>query len=83
MFACRDATAMVTDESEGALSGGRGVWYRVHMAICPYCRTFRRQLRETVEIAREIPPEGETPPAEVEERLAEAFRGRREKSGAR
>jgi hypothetical protein len=80
MFSCRDACNMVTDESEGALEGGRGFLYRLHMTICPYCKRFRRQLRETIAVAKEIPREGvEEPPAEVEERLAEAFRGRARK----
>ena len=79
MFSCRDATNMVTDESEGALSGGRGFRYRLHMTICPYCKAFRRQLKETIEVAKEIPQEHVAPGAEVEERLAEAFRARARK----
>jgi len=57
MFTCRDATDLMTDEREGALSGGLGFWYRVHMTICPYCRACRRQLDQAVSLSKEIPPE--------------------------
>jgi hypothetical protein len=77
MFSCRDATDLMTEETEGTLSGGGRFKYRVHMTICPHCKAFRRQLREAVEVAKEIPREHDAPPTEVEERLAEAFRARR------
>jgi hypothetical protein len=77
MFSCRDATNLVTEESEGALAGRGRFMYRLHMTICPYCKAFRRQLEETIAVAKEIPRENVAPGAEVEERLAEAFRARR------
>jgi hypothetical protein len=51
MFACRDATDRMTDEREGALSGALRFKYRLHLLICPYCRTCRRQLDEVVALA--------------------------------
>ena len=77
MFACRDATSLMTEESEGALSGWRLVKYRVHLFICPGCRRYHRQLGETIAVVKEIPREGEPVPAEVEKRLVEAFRARK------
>ena len=55
MFTCRDATGHMTDEREGALSGWLRAQYRLHMTLCSHCRAFRRQLDETVSLAREIP----------------------------
>lgn len=77
MFSCRDATDLMTDESEGALSGGGRLKYRIHMIICAHCRAFRRQLRETVAVVKEIAREPEAPKPELEERVMEAFRARR------
>jgi hypothetical protein len=77
MFSCRDATNLMTDESEGALSGRGRFGYRTHMVLCAHCRAFRRQLREVVELAREIPREKDAPRPELEERLVEAFRAQK------
>jgi len=74
MFACRDATELMTEEREGALSGWVRVQFRFHMLICPHCKVCRRQLDEALAVARELPPE-EVPP-EVEEKAVAAFRTR-------
>lgn len=63
MFACRDATDRMTDEREGSLSGALRFKYRLHLLICPYCRTCRRQLDEVVALAGSTRQEGrETEP---------------------
>jgi hypothetical protein len=77
MFTCRDAAERMTDEREGALSGWTGAWYRLHMAICPFCRAYRRQLDATVTLAREIPPEDV--PGNVMDAALEAYRRHRPK----
>ena len=77
MFTCKDAAEMMTDEREGALSGGSGFWYRVHMTICPYCRACRRQLDQAVALAKEIPPEQVSD--KVMDAALEALRARRPK----
>ena len=74
MFACRDATEHMTDESEGALSGWVRVKYRFHLTLCPYCRAFRRQLDTTVSLTRQIPRD-EVPENVMNAALA-AFRER-------
>ena len=75
MFSCRDATNLITEETEGALSGGGRFKYRFHMSICPHCKAFRRQLGDAIALVKEIPPE--PVPREIEDRLVEAFRDRR------
>jgi hypothetical protein len=75
MFSCRDATNLMTDESEGKLAGS--FKYRFHMAICAHCRAFQRQLRAAIALAKSIPREHEAPAPEVEDRLAAAFRAAR------
>jgi anti-sigma factor ChrR (cupin superfamily) len=74
MFTCRDASEHMTDEGEGALTGARRFWYRVHVTICPYCRTCRRQFEATVRLTRDIPAEGA--PDRVVDAALEAFRAR-------
>jgi hypothetical protein len=74
MFSCRDATNLMTEESDGALHGVRGVRYRFHMLLCPHCKVFRRQLDETIAIVKEIPRA--EPPTKTEDDLAAAFRAR-------
>jgi hypothetical protein len=75
MFTCQDATHLHTDAREGALEGWTGVWYRLHMTICPYCKRCRRQLDEAIALAKDLPPE-DVPP-ETEENLVAAFRAHR------
>jgi hypothetical protein len=78
MFACRDATALMTAAEEGALSGLSLVKYRIHMSICFHCRACRRQLREAVALSREIPREDA--PSHVVDAALAAFRERHRKS---
>jgi hypothetical protein len=65
---------MMTDEREGALAGIRGVMYKFHLAICPVCRRYRRQLDTTVEALASVstddvkPPEMDTLVAELRAR---------------
>ena len=76
MFSCRDATNLMTDEGEGALSGGGRFRYRVHMTICAHCRAFRRQLRATIALMKSIPRDDDAPGRDLEDRVVEAFRAR-------
>ncbi len=50
---CRFTVSMVTDDTEHALSGWRRAFYRVHMAICPYCSEFAAQMTKTTAAVRE------------------------------
>jgi anti-sigma factor RsiW len=74
MFACRDAHELMTEEQEGALSGWVRARYRFHVAICPHCKAYRRQMDATIDLAKEIP--AEPVPETTEERALAAFRAR-------
>jgi hypothetical protein len=76
MFSCRDATHLHTEAREGALEGWTATKYRMHMAVCFYCKRCRRQLDEAIALAHDIPTE--EVPGEVEEKALAAFRARRE-----
>jgi hypothetical protein len=77
MFSCRDATELMTEEHEGALSGWVRARYRFHVTICPHCRACRRQMDQALSIAKEIP--AEPVPETVEERAVAAFRAARKR----
>jgi anti-sigma factor RsiW len=74
MFACRDVHALMTEEHEGALSGLVRARYRFHLAICPHCKAYRRQMDATIDLVKEIP--AEPVPETTEERALAAFRTR-------
>jgi hypothetical protein len=75
MFACRDAVHLMTDEREGALSGWERIKYRAHMTVCVYCKRYRRQLEEAMDLTKDIPPEEVS--TGVEESAMAAFRARK------
>jgi anti-sigma factor ChrR (cupin superfamily) len=54
---CRDATALFTEDAEGALEGLAKVKFAVHLSICTPCQRMRSQLRTTAEVLRALPPE--------------------------
>jgi hypothetical protein len=74
MFACRDATDLMTDDREGTLAGSVRFKYRLHLLICPYCRTCRRQLDEVVALAHQT--RRETCAPDVEASVVAALRAR-------
>jgi predicted anti-sigma-YlaC factor YlaD len=48
---CQDATLTMSEEQERALEVGELVALQLHLAVCPPCRNFRRQvafLRESM-----------------------------------
>ena len=48
---CQDATRTMSEEQERALELGEQVTLQLHLALCPPCRNFRRQvafLRESM-----------------------------------
>jgi len=76
-LSCRDVVTLVTDELEGALSEGTRRRYEEHLSSCEGCRTFARQIEQTVAVLRSLPREDV--PA-LDDHLLEAFR-RRGRSG--
>jgi Putative zinc-finger len=58
---CRDATALLTEDAEGALSGIDQASFSMHLAICVQCRRYRSQLHAAVEVLKAIPREAPKP----------------------
>jgi predicted anti-sigma-YlaC factor YlaD len=63
----------VTDALEGALSEATRRRFEEHMRSCEACRTFARQIEQTVAILRMLPRDGV--PA-LDDQLLRAFRRR-------
>jgi hypothetical protein len=52
---CRDATALHTDDGEGALAGMDWLSFAMHLKVCAPCQRYREQLALTVELVKELP----------------------------
>ena len=72
MITCRELTDLVTDYLEGRLSWWQWLNFELHVGLCPACRSFFQQMRETRDAIGRLPPV-EIPP-EVERELLEKFR---------
>jgi predicted anti-sigma-YlaC factor YlaD len=64
---CHDATRALSEEQERSLTPGEQVGLNVHLAVCPPCRSFRRQvafLRESMRAYTRAPEGGEREPSQ-------------------
>jgi hypothetical protein len=52
LMMCKEAS-MIVSTSEPPAELGRRLASRLHLAICPYCRTFRRQIQALGTLAQE------------------------------
>jgi hypothetical protein len=57
VLCCRDATALLTERSEGALSGAQAATFAFHLTVCPGCKAYRKQLETTVGVLQAMPRE--------------------------
>ena len=73
MQTCQELTELVTDYLEGRLGWWDRVSFQIHLGICPHCRAYLRQMRETVARLGEVPDE--PIPDDVRDALLERFRG--------
>jgi predicted anti-sigma-YlaC factor YlaD len=69
---CQELSEIVTDYLEGAMSLQDRIRFDLHLAVCPECRRYVEQMRQTVEAVGRVPPE--PIPPEVEAKLLERFR---------
>lgn len=74
MLTCRDVTERVTDYVEGAMPYGQRVSLWIHLAMCPHCRAYLRQYRDTIATLGQLPDE--PPPPECRDELLRRFRDR-------
>ena len=69
---CQELSEIVTEYLEGAMSArDRGSFER-HLALCPECRRYLEQMRQTVAALGRVPEE--PIPSEIEAKLLERFR---------
>jgi predicted anti-sigma-YlaC factor YlaD len=64
---CHDATRTMSEEQERSLTRGEQVGLNVHLAVCPPCRSFRRQvafLRESMRAYARHPEDDERDPSQ-------------------
>jgi predicted anti-sigma-YlaC factor YlaD len=69
---CKEFTEAVTDYLEGSQSFARWVRFQMHLGMCLGCRTYLRQMRQTIHTLGRLPEEP-LPPA-VRDELLQRFR---------
>jgi predicted anti-sigma-YlaC factor YlaD len=51
---CREFVELITDYFEGALSARTLAHVEEHLVLCDWCRTYREQMRATIESLRHL-----------------------------
>jgi hypothetical protein len=72
---CRHTSHSITDYREGALPFWQALRMRFHLAVCPGCSEFARQLDLTKAATAQVAPEAPSPGER--EKLLEEFRRRK------
>jgi predicted anti-sigma-YlaC factor YlaD len=72
MLSCQEIVQLVTEYLEGAMPADTRLRFERHIAICPPCRGFLGQMRETLRVSGELTEESLSP--ETREALLQAFR---------
>jgi len=72
MLSCREIVQLTTEYLEGTMPAEMRLRFERHVAICPPCRGFLGQMRDTLRMSGEIPEESLSPA--TREALLRAFR---------
>ncbi len=67
MMNCREATQKMSEELERPLTLGEQTSLKVHLIVCPPCRSFRQQaafLRESMRAYARTPGDAERDPSQ-------------------
>jgi anti-sigma factor RsiW len=72
MLTCREIVQMITEYLEDTMPPDTRLRFERHVAICPACRGFLAQMRETLRLSGEITEESLSP--EMRDELLAAFR---------
>jgi anti-sigma factor RsiW len=76
-YVCRQFVEDVTAYLEGALPDDTVALVDHHLADCPHCREYLRQMRQTIAATHALAERDiDAMPAELRERLLQAFRER-------
>jgi anti-sigma factor RsiW len=70
---CRELVELVTEYLEGTLLGHDRMRLEAHLAECSHCEEYIAQMRRTVAVLGQLPPEPIDPARE--QVLLEEFRG--------
>ncbi len=62
-LACRQAVELVTDYLEGALSADERARFEAHLAGCPHCTEYLREMRITISALGRVEPDRLSPAA--------------------
>jgi anti-sigma factor RsiW len=54
---CRQAVELVTDYLEGALTPAERARFEAHLADCPHCTEYLREMRVTIAAVGRLAPE--------------------------
>jgi len=74
-YVCRQFVEDVTAYLEGALPDHQVLLVEAHLADCPHCREYLRQMRRTIEGVGAIGERDvEAMPDDLRDRLLQAFR---------
>ena len=79
-LSCQELVELVTEYFEGTLAPPRRLAFEEHIAICPPCRGYLAQMRQTIRIAGKLTEE--TIPAQAREALLHVFRDWRREQAA-
>ena len=78
-YVCRQFVEDVTAYLDGALSDQVLILVELHLADCPHCREYLSQMRRTIAMTRAVTEaDVDAMPADVRERLMQAFRDHHE-----
>jgi len=61
MLSCRELVDLVTEYFEGTMPVEERLRFERHLAICPPCRGYMTQMRETLRLAGELREESLDP----------------------
>jgi anti-sigma factor RsiW len=75
---CQKAVALVTDYLEGSLSRAGRRRFESHLAGCPDCTEYLKQMRTTIDLTGRLEPEDLSP--EMQEDLMAVYRSWRNDS---
>ena len=69
---CQEIVELVTEYLEGGLPPGRRLGFEEHVTMCPPCRSYFEQFRQTIRLGGAI--REEELPTEMRAALVDAFR---------
>jgi anti-sigma factor RsiW len=68
---CQDVVELVTSYLEGTMAADDRTRFEAHLAICPGCERYLRQMERTIALVGEVREESLAPA--TRQRLVEAF----------